>query len=282
MKFNIFKLLSVLFFITTLISCTSVDSGHKGVKVSFGGETDTTQVYPEGITGGIEFLFGANMVEYDVREQTLVEKFEFNDINNMLTQVEVSLDYNLDPDKVNLLHVKISDYQTKLVKTVKSACKEVIPQYSAVELNITKRNEAEQKLSKLIASELPEFFIEFKRLQMTDVDIPNSVSKLAEETAVQLGRNELASKKEAEQVALAQARIAKAKGDADSEVARAKGEYEAAKFDSKTKELLSDPRYLELYRAETEREWAKKGVSPYGSNNVLQFGSGSSPLLLRK
>ena len=37
---------------------------------------------------------------------------------------------------------------------------------------------------------------------------------------------------------------------------------------------------LELYRAETERVWAQKGVSPYGNNNV--FGSASGLLLNRK
>lgn len=272
-----------LFVITLLISvmsaCTTVDSGHKGVRVSWGGETDTTMIYPEGVTTGLKFLTGT-MIEYDVREKTIVEKFEFNDNNNMLTKVEVSLDYNLDPDKVHMLHLKISDYETKLKKTLKSACKEVIPQYTAVGLNIKNREKAERKLSEIISRELPEFYIQFKRLQMTDVDIPAAVSKLAEETAVQLGKNELASKTEAEQIAKANARIAKAKGDADAQVARAKGEFEAAKYDSKTKELMSSPKFLELYRAETERKWAEKGVSPFGNNNV--FGVSPNSILLTK
>ena len=62
---------------------------------------------------------------------------------------------------------------------------------------------------------------------MTDVDIPKAVAQLAEETTVQLGKNELALKKEAEQVALAAANVAKSKG-----------EFEAAQFDVKTKALI--------------------------------------------
>lgn len=62
-------------------------------------------------------------------------------------------------------------------------------------------------------------------------------------------------------------------------VALAKGNYEAAIYDAKTKEILSQPKLLELYRAETERIWAEKGKSPYGSNNV--FGSSSNILLNR-
>lgn len=220
------------------------------------------QVYSEGVHWGISWLFD-DMVEYNVKEKTIVKQFEFNDKNNMTTKVELSLDFRVNPNKVNILHSSITDIETKIVKTLKSAGKEVVPQYSAVELNISKRTIAEEQLSKIISEELPEFYIDFKRLQMTDVDIPASVAKLAEETAVQLGRNELALKKEAEQVALAAANVAKADG-----------EYQVAQLEVKTKELMSRPAVLRLYEAETNREWAKRGVSKYGNNNV--FGAGAS------
>lgn len=63
-------------------------------------------------------------------------------------------------------------------------------------------------------------------------------------------------------------------------IALAKGNYEAALYDAKTKAILSQPKMLELYRAETERVWAEKGVSPYGHDNV--FGTTSGLLLNRK
>ena len=62
-------------------------------------------------------------------------------------------------------------------------------------------------------------------------------------------------------------------------VALAKGNFEAAQYDAKTKEILSQPKLLELYRAETERIRATNGTSEYGSNNV--FGSASGILLNR-
>ena len=193
----------------------------------------------------------------------MVHKFEFNDKNNMVTSVELSLDYNLNPQKVNILHVEITDVETKIIKTLKSAGKEVVPQYSAVELNITKRTEAESKLSSILSNELPEFYVDFARVQMTDVDIPAKVADLAEQTAVQLGKNELADKKEAEQVALAKAKVAKAQGN-----------YDAAQLDAKTKKLLSTPEILRLKQLEIDLEWAKKGASKYGNNNV--FGSNTA------
>lgn len=258
---KIFKLLAVVL-VLSFGSCTTVDSGHAGVEVSWGGETNMNTVYNEGMATGLSWIWN-DMIEYDVREKTLVQKFEFHDKNNMVTHVELALDYKLNRNKVNFIHKEISDIEVKILKTLKSAGKEVVPQYSAIELNITKRNEAESKLASIISQELPEFYVVFARLQMTDVDIPLAVSKLATETAVQLGRNELAKKKEAEQTALAKAAVAKSKGL-----------FEASEFDVKTKKLMSQPAVLRLYEAETDRRWAERGVSKYGTNNV--FGASTS------
>ena len=268
-NFKILALIALVLSMTMITSCVGVDSGHKGVEVSWGGETNLNVVHSEGLNSGIHWLFD-DMVEYDVREKTLVQKFEFNDKNNMTTGVEFAVDYNYDPTKVNLLHVGISDIDQKIVKTIKSAGKEVVPQYSAVELNITKRAEAEAKLEKILSEEFPEFYIEFKRIQMTDVDIPIKVAKLAEETAVQLGRNELALKKEAEKVALAKA-----------VVAEAKGQFEAAEYDAKRKDILSQPKMLKLLELENDKLRAEgfkqHGKSMYGTNNY--FGAGAPYLL---
>lgn len=269
-KINVIALMCLV--VLSVTSCTTVSSGHKGVEISWGGKTNLDQVYPEGMNSGIHWVWD-DIVEYDVREKTLVKVFEFNDKNNMSTRVELSLDYNLDPSKVNLLHVGITDIEVKILKTLKSAGKEVVPQYSAVELNITKRAEAEDKLSKIIAEELPEFFVEFARIQMTDVDIPNAVADLAEQTAVQLGRNELANKLEAEKVAKAKALVAEAKGVADAKVAAAKGEFQSAEYQAKTRKMLSTDKMLDLQRVENERIMAEgykaHGKSFYGENNVF-------------
>jgi regulator of protease activity HflC (stomatin/prohibitin superfamily) len=61
-------------------------------------------------------------------------------------------------------------------------------------------------------------------------------------------------------------------------VALAKGNYEAAQYDAKTKEILSQPKLLELYKAETARIRATNGTSEYGSHNVF----GTTGILLSK
>lgn len=249
-------------FAISMTSCETVDSGHKGVEVSWGGETNMNVIHSEGMSNGFHWLFD-EMIQYDVREKTMVQVFEFNDKNNMSTKVEISLDYRHNPKTLNLLHTQVTDIETKIIKTLKSAGKEVVPQYSAVELNISKRTVAEKQLEDIVMAELPEFYMECVRIQLTDVDIPIAVAKLAEQTAVQLGKNELANKMEAEQKALAKAKVAKAQGN-----------YDASLLDVKTKKLMSTPAVLKLYEAETDRKWAEKGVSKYGTNNV--FGSSAS------
>lgn len=231
-----------------LSACTTVDPGHKGVEIEWGGETNTEHIYPEGMHTGLHWVWD-DMVEYDVREKTRVERFEFNDANNMATGVEVSLDFSLMPDKVALVHKGITDMDVKIQKTLKSACKEVVPQYSASDLNLRKRAEAEQKLNDILSREMPSYFVNFVRIQITDVDIPDAIAKASEATAKQQELNKLAGEKAKE----------------------AENNFKAAEWDAKTKDILSQPAMLQLKKLEIEEMWAKKGVSPYGTNNV--FGS---------
>jgi len=79
----------------------------------------------------------------------------------------------------------------------------------------------------------------------------------------------LAEKKEAEQIALAKARVATAEGNATALVATAQGNYDVGILDAKTKKLLSTPAILALKQLEVEQTWANKGVSRYGNNNMF-------------
>lgn len=248
-----------------LSSCTTVPSGHKGVEVSWGGKTNMEVVHSEGMNSGLHWLFD-EVIAYDVREHTMKKKFSFNDAKDMLVNVELALDYNLSPLEVNKLHTKINDYLIKVETSLSSAAKEVVPQYTAVDLNKHKRVEAENRLNEILKVELPEFFVQFKRVRITDVDIPAAISKMATANALQLSKNKLAEKKEAEMKALAKA-----------DIATAEGKFKSAEFDVKTKELMSAPAVLALYRAETDRAWAKSGISRYGNNNI--FGSNAASVI---
>ena len=229
-------------------SCESVPSGFKGVEVSWGGKTNIEIVHSEGMNTGIHWMWD-DMETYDVREKTITEKFEFNDRNNMKTPVAISIDYKLEALKVNIIHSTIGKEQldAKIMTTLSSAAKQVIPQYSATELNLTKRDSAETEIWSILKSEFPAFYVTCSRVRITDVDIPAGIADAAEQTAKQAELNKLAA----------------------SKVEQSKNNFEAAEFDAKTKAILSQPAMLAMKKIEVEMEWAKRGVSPYGSNNVF-------------
>lgn len=250
-KFSILLMVITMF---SIVSCTTVGPKERGVEVSYGGKTNLTNTYSPGMHWGMHWLWD-DMVPYDVSQQTIVEKFAFNDANNMETGVEISVDFTLDPLKVNYLHVGVNDWKIKLQKTLKSAAKEVIPQYAASDLNQKKRVDAEKHLADILEKELPAFFLTFARVQITDVDIPKPIADAAAATAKQNEVNKLALSKAIE----------------------AENNFKAAEWDAKTKDILSQPAMLALKKLEIEMKWAEKGVSPYGSNNV--FGATTGILL---
>lgn len=265
------------FFILTLFSliftsCIGVDPGHRGVEIKYGGHTNMEKVYNEGLSTGIHWIID-DMVEYDCREQTMTIHEKFLDYDGLDTDIEIILYYAPQPDKVNYLHTKIGqDFRdTKLKGIFKGAVKTVIPKHQALKLNREERNDAEEGIAKILKEELPSMYIDFRRVQITDVGLPPKISEMIVLTKEQEERNKLAAKKELE-----------ATNNANAEIARAKGEYTAATYDAKTKEILSQPALLKLKELDIEMEYAKKGVSRYGNNNVFGSGSGIGILKMNK
>lgn len=254
MKNFIFLVLLVALSVT-FTNCTDVPARHKGVEVSWGGKTNMNKVYPEGMHTGINWLWD-DMVVYDVAEKTLVEEYTFNDKNNMPFPVKFALDYSYDPDKVNYIHSKIGadQFLVKVQTSLAGAAKQTLPSYSASELNLTKREEAEQKISSILKQEFPAFYANFARVRITDVGIPSEIEQTAQANAKQLELNKLA----------------------ESKAVEAENNFKAAEWDAKTKDVLSKPAMLKLKELEIEMEWAKQGVSKYGDNNV--FGANTNVL----
>lgn len=257
---NLFKLLLVgLIFTSTLTSCTGVDSGYTRVKIDYGGATDMSQVYPEGLYNGVSWMWNS-MIEYETRERTIPIQDVYLDKDGLKIPIDAVVYFRAQSESVNRLHKEIGpDYvKRKIVPAMNASLKNVIPQYSALELNNTYRKEAELKLIEGLKERFPEFYVDLIGVELTKVDIPKRISDQIIEKQVQDERNALAEKKELEQKNLAAA-----------EVARAKGAFEASEYEKKTKQNLSTPQLLEFYKAETERLWATKGVSPWGQNNVF-------------
>jgi regulator of protease activity HflC (stomatin/prohibitin superfamily) len=130
------------------------------------------------------------------------------------------------------------------------------------------RNVYEANVTKTLEKALDKEGFILNNIAILKMDIPASYRK-AIETKIKV----------IQETATIKSQTIQAEQTALKKVALAKGNYEAALYDAKTKEILSQPKLLQLYKAETERIWAEKGKSPYGQNNV--FGSTSGILLNR-
>jgi regulator of protease activity HflC (stomatin/prohibitin superfamily) len=130
------------------------------------------------------------------------------------------------------------------------------------------RNIYEANVTKTLTASLEKEGFTLNNIAVLKMALPASYKKAIERKIAVLQETAtiISQTKQAEQTAL-------------KKVALAKGNYEAAQYDAKTKEILSQPKLLELYKAETARIRATNGTSEYGSNNV--FGSTSGILLNR-
>lgn len=272
---NLFKIGMVAIIMSvTATSCTSVETGSEAAIISYGGETNMSQTLPEGLHWGLNYLWD-NTVPYVVKEQTYNYAVQLNDKNDMTTPVELVIYFQAQRGKVNKIHSLVGqDYKDEKLKAfIASVVGKVVPQYAAQDINKFKRAEVEQKITQLLAKEAVAIYVNVPRVNFTKVGIPAGVEKVATAIAVQLSNNKLATEKEAEQVALAKAKVAQAQGD-----------YDAGVLNAKTQDLLSQPKMLEKQRIDNERimwtGYAKTGKSPFGENNIFGGSSNSSPMLM--
>jgi hypothetical protein len=266
------KIYGMLLVALLTLSCTGVKSGHESPIISFGGETNMNKVLGEGMHYGLNYIVD-DTPEYNIQEQTMTIEDTYFDHNDMSTPVTVVIYFNPIKGKTNYLHKNVGpDYaHGKLEPITRGALAKVIPTYTAQDLNKYKRDEAEATLKAILSKEAANIYVYIARVQFTKVGIPTAVAEIAKETAVQLGRNELASKKEAEQISLAKAKVATAQGN-----------YDAGLLNAKTKDIMSSPKMLDLMDRENQKimweGYKAHGKSPFGENNI--FGSQGSPTLL--
>lgn len=254
-----------------LTSCAEVQNGFKGVVYKpYAGGLDPTDIHGEGVDMGFSWLWN-DMITYDCRQKTTNIETTLLDVNGMDVQITASVFHRVIPNEIGYLHLqKGEDYEeTYIVPVFEGVLKDVVGDYQAQSLVTDQRTDAQRRIKEALTTAFKKNHIICDDIIIRDVDLPDNITRAIEAKQVQDEKNLLAEKKKREEENLAQARIAKAKGN-----------YEAAQYQAKTKQILSQPRMLELYRAETDRIWAEKGVSRYGNNNV--FGSGASVLLNKK
>jgi regulator of protease activity HflC (stomatin/prohibitin superfamily) len=186
--------------------------------------------------------------------------------------LDVSINLQLQRERASDLFIKYRIEMADLINTrVRTIVRKELLDNAvsfASDSLLQHRNVYEANVSRTLSIALEKEGFTLNNVAILKMSLPESYKKAIERKIAVL-----------QETATIKSQTIQAEQTALKKVALAKGNYEAAIFDAKTKEILSQPKLLELYRAETDRIWAKQGKSPYGSNNV--FGA-STGILLNK
>lgn len=260
-------------------SCTTADSSEVALVVDqIGNDKGIPQVQME---SGLIFYFpptqdvftyptSVQHVEWDKEHTTQID---VTSADGATFGLDVALNIRLVRERSAELFIKYRVPMEDLINSrIRSLVRKELVDNSvnfASDSLLQHRNTYESNVSKSLAVRLEKEGFILDNLSVLKMDLPSSYRdainkkiKVIQETATIKSQTE-----QAQQEAL-------------RKVAVAKGAFEAAQYDAKTKEIMSAPKMLELYRAETDRIWADNGVSPYGNNNV--FGTVPGMFINRK
>jgi regulator of protease activity HflC (stomatin/prohibitin superfamily) len=275
----------VLVFILGVSSCKIADSAEVALVVD---QIGTNKGVPNiEMASGVIFYFPPTQDVYmyptsvqhkvwtaDINEDSDTdEHIDVTSADGATFGLDVSINLQLQRARASELFVKYRVDMTELIETrVRTIVRKELLDNAvnfASDSLLQHRNVYESDVTKTLTVALNKEGFTLNNIAILKMALPASYKKAIERKIAVLQETAtiISQTKQAEQTAL-------------KKVALAKGNYEAAIYDAKTKEILSQPKMLELYRAETERVWAEKGKSPYGSNNV--FGSVQGILLNRK
>lgn len=216
-------------FMLILVSCsmTTVDTGHRGVKVRFG------EVIGEGLPEGLYFVnpFTTHVVSMDAR----VLKWDGNSTaytrDVQQASVMFTLNYRLDPTKAHIVFQQVgTEWVTKLVgQIVHEEIKREFGQHEAVEI-IAKRDVAARAIETGIKRMLGERNVVVTGFQLTNIDYTDTFEHaveakvVAQQKAIEEQNRTVQIREQANQ------KIETAKGNAESTLLNAKAEAESIRI----------------------------------------------------
>lgn len=279
------SLLAFVFLVAiSLASCTTADSSEVALVVDqIGNDKGVPNIQME---SGFIFYFPPTQdvfmyptsvqhkvwTESEDEDSPTDEHIDVTSSDGATFGLDVSINLQLQRAKASELFIKYRVDMEELINTrVRTIVRKELLDNAvsfASDSLLQHRNVYEANVTKTLALSLEKEGFTLNNIAILKMALPPSYKKAIERKIAVLQETAtiVSQTKQAEQTAL-------------KKVALAKGNYEAAIYDAKTKEILSQPKLLELYKAETDRIWAQKGASPYGSNNV--FGNASGILLNR-
>ncbi len=255
-------------FIVFLMSWTDVEPGEQGFIYSpYGGGVDQDVTYDEGTF----FIAPWNeMITYNIRQQSETYVSEVMDKNGTDITVNVAVNYSAQSGKIAQLHLKHGPGFIKFIDDkAKGAIKDVIGRYTYEQVYSSKREALEGEMEDILQHDFEGNFITLHYVEIADVNLPPNIATEITNKETQKQKNLTAKEKQLEEEYLANAKIAKARGDSALIISAI---FKAEAIELEASQISKNPQYIELKKWE---KWDGKG-SPYGEGNV--FGQGVSVL----
>lgn len=222
----------ILVLVMSFSGMTQVDTGHRGIKVSFGKVVDGPLA--EGLYFYNPFLY--EIIQLDTRTQIMSGSTMAYTKDVQQTNLTYVLNYGLNPDStVEIFKTVGRDWSQKLVTPVVEAnIKEVIGLFEAVDL-IANREKAKQAILEQIKTEVNAKGVLITNVELSNIDYSDEFEQAVEAKVTAIQRAAEAKNKTVQVQEEANQKVIAAKAEAESMTIRSQAlaqnrglvEYEA-------------------------------------------------------
>jgi regulator of protease activity HflC (stomatin/prohibitin superfamily) len=254
--------IAIFFMILVSCSITTVDTGHRGVKVRFG------EVIGEGLPEGLYFVnpFTTHIQSMDTRILKWESTTQAYTRDVQQANVGFVLNYRLDPSKAHIVFQQVgTDWSSKLVgQVLLEDIKREFGQHNAVDI-IAQRDLAARAIETHVKETLGRRDVVVTNFQLTNIDFTEQFEHaveakvVAQQKAIEEQNRTVQIEEQAKQ------RVATARGSAEATVLQAKAEAES---------ILIRARALEqnakLVDWEAVQKWDGK-LPTYMMGNAMPF-----------
>ena len=231
-----------------------VRPGKRGVVILLGAVQE--RIMPEGLNLKKPFIESVKKLDVKTQKEEVKAEAASKDLQNVAAVI--ALNYNLMPDKVNVLWKEIgSEYKERIIDpAIQEAVKAVTAKYTAEQL-VTRRAEVRDFIRLSLSERLVKEYINVSEVSIVNFDFSQSFNQ-AIEAKVTAEQNALAAKNKLEQV----------KFEKEQRIAQAQGEAEAIKIQAQAITQQGGEDYVNLKAVD---KWDGKLPTQMIPNATLPF-----------
>ena len=259
------RAVSILIGIIALIASISralviVPPGNIGVANLFGRVSDNT------LNPGVNLVNPfAKVRNFSTRLKDIKENVDASSQEGLNLNLDVSLQYKLDPQKAATVYKTIGRSETQLViSRFRSTIRSIIAQYPANAIYSTKRQEVARQINKQLTQELLPLGFVVEKALLRNVKMPNTIQKAIQEKLKAEQENQRMKFVLEQQRQEAERKRIEAKGIADSQ------------------KIISDGLTSKVLQLRTIEATEKLAKSPNSKIIVVGSGKGGLPILLQE